>query len=131
MIRATRWWIVCVVFVGALRQLLYAEDGGLMIGGVGIKLGMPQAEAMELIQKDLKLVRRGDEESYTLFSRAGPPYKLLGGVSFQDGKVDTVDKRWGEYSGSGVTELANALVGTLDYAAMPATITVHPCGADP
>ena len=129
MIRAMRSWMACVLFVGALGQALYAEDGGLIVGGVAIKLGMPQAEVMELIQKDFKLSQFPESESYLLSSKVGPPYKSLGAVGFNDNKVSSISKIWGDYSGKAVTELANALVATLDYgrgADVPATIIVQP-----
>jgi hypothetical protein len=109
-----------------LRASVFGQDTGLIIDGVAIKLGMPQTEAMELLQRGFTLGQMS--QGYAISSKAGPPFKLLGAVSFKDGKVSWVSKRWGQYSGRGATELANALVGTLDSGSggAMATITVEP-----
>jgi hypothetical protein len=89
MIRAKHSWMACVLFMSALGQPVYAEDEGLIVGGVAIKLGMPRAEVTELIQKNFTLGKMS-EGSYALSSKVGPPYKLFGAVSFKDDKINWV-----------------------------------------
>ena len=73
-----------------------ARGADLMIGGVALRLGMPQAQVLAALGKDFDPKQVSLTEGKYILWRRGATASSAGSVSFKDGKLYRASKTWGK-----------------------------------
>jgi hypothetical protein len=95
--------------MGQPRPVLAQES--LWIAGSTLRLGMPKAEVISILQRADHDLIPGAGDAWAIVSRRAN--QLAGLVSFEQGKLNSVSKGWGNFTGPETVALANALKGVL------------------
>ena len=94
-----RWLVAVLAFVGiAAISPARSQDPEiqLQLGGIELALGMAQEDVLRKLAV-LYDVRHMDNApgNWTVLRKGGPPYRMVGAVSFRTGRLTFVNKHWG------------------------------------
>ena len=83
-----------------------AVEPSLSVGGMSVKLGMPQSEVLTQMQKYYQVGELGDGE-WAIQDRQ--TNKVEGMIKFKDGKVYLISRVWGHFSGQALRDFTQTL----------------------
>ena len=106
--------MVLVVLVAGASDQQQEADTEILLGGILLRLGMSQDEALESLGTVYEL-RHVDNVAgnWSVLRRGGPPYRSVGGVAFKDQKLIFVNKHWGPDAEPSADALAKAFYGAV------------------
>jgi hypothetical protein len=90
-----------------------------------MRLGMLEEPLTTRLKENYLLSNAG--EHGWIVSEKTPPYKMVGSIGFTDGRLSSISKDWGSYSGDEPQNLGESLFSLLSSLAdeKPATIAVN------
>ncbi len=92
--------LIAVLFFASVSVAL-AEESSLWVGGMNVKIGMPQSEVLRQLQKDYNVSEPNDRGGmWPILDRK--TNELKGAVTFKAGKVSWVSRSWGSFEGQGL-----------------------------
>lgn len=104
-----------------------AEEAELFMAGTEMKLGMLEDSLITKLKENYLLSNAGGH-GWVVFEKTGPPNKLVGSVGFTNGRLSSISKEWGSYSGDEAQNLGKDLFSLLSRLAdeKPTPIVVNP-----
>ena len=97
--------LIAVLFFAFVRVAL-AEEPSLSVGGMSVKLGMPQSEVLTQMQKYYQVSELSDGTWAIQDRRTN---KTRGLITFKDGKVYSASRVWGHFSGQALRDFTQIL----------------------
>lgn len=105
-----------IILLSFLMLMIYGTcyaESSMILGNTEIKIGQSQSELEWKLKNQFNVnVIPGNNgyESYMLVTKSGPPFNLIGSVTFHNGIVSNIVRDWGSYNfPDQSTALANAL----------------------
>jgi hypothetical protein len=89
-----------------------AQEAGLFMAGTDMRLGMPQEPLLAKLKENYILGTAG-ANGWTIFEKKGPPYKLVGVIGFNGGRLTWISKDWGNYDSEGTLSFGKELFSLL------------------
>lgn len=90
-------------------------ETSLVLAGFTFKLGDKKEIIESLISKRYKLVRVTDSNTYFMTTR-DKPYDWVGSMEFEDGRLTSITKSWGNFTGKEAMELSQSLFSSISGA---------------
>ena len=106
---------IALCLLGFLGSASAAE---LPVGPMLFKLGAPQASVMTAVASRFRVIPvTGKPDMFFLSERDAPNAKVIGGISFKNGRLSWVQRNWGSFDGSArADEVAKALYSAIESA---------------
>ncbi|HEY2295151.1 MAG TPA: hypothetical protein VGM86_30985 [Thermoanaerobaculia bacterium] len=103
-----------------------AEEAEFFMAGTEMRLGMLEKPLIAKLKENYLLSNAG-EHGWVVLEKTGPPYKMVGSVGFTNGRLSSISKEWGSYSGDEAQNLGKDLFSLLSTLAdkKSATIVVN------
>jgi hypothetical protein len=77
------------------------HEGAIAVGGITLKLGMPQAEAISQLAPAYELHHQENSPgTWLVFSKGGPPFRVMGNIAFRGARLTFVSRTWGATAGA-------------------------------
>lgn len=108
-----------ILFASFLLNLaLGARASDLSIGSVSLSLGMEQAAVMKELKARFHVVPMAGDSNMFFLSESKPPnVSVIGGVSFENGRLAWIQRNWGSFSGkTNSVEVTKALFSAIESA---------------
>ena len=107
-----RGFMLIAVLFFTSATVASAEEPSLWVGGMSVKLGMPQSEVLRQLQKNYKVSEPNDRGGmWPILDRK--TNELKGAVTFKAGKVSWVTRDWGSFEGQGLKDFTQALFSVI------------------
>lgn len=84
------------------------RDASLFVAGMQMQLGMQQNTVIGNLDTKYRLTKSG-ESTWMIFDKNGPPFELLGSVTFQQGKLVWISRHWGGFPSEPARQLGREL----------------------
>jgi hypothetical protein len=99
--------LLCAMWLSAV--VIGQTADWFSLGGVSLRLGMPEAEARRLLEVNHSITARG-----MLITKGGPPFSVDGAVTFKNGTLSWAAKDWNQgLDQSASVEVVRRLIGIL------------------
>lgn len=82
---------LCIAF----NAMTIAQDS-LWFAGQYVKIGTPKAKIFDKLAAEYQLSKVGETDQWGITTKS-QPYRLVGLIAFDNGKVSFVNKSWGSY----------------------------------
>jgi hypothetical protein len=90
-----------------------AAEEGIFIAGTELRIGMSRGYTLQQLEGKYKLTQ-SDKDNWLIFSKDGPPYKLIGSVAFKNNQVSWIGKDWGSFHEDAAVQFAKELYSVLN-----------------
>ena len=120
LISQTNWKLFIlglVVSIAGSEPAKAGVDQAILLAGIEMKLGMPRDVVMDALKGKYDLSQVGDSDSWNIAEKGAPPYDLVGGVAFEEGKLTWVSRNWGAFHEPGAAVFAKELFSVLNIIA--------------
>lgn len=108
-----------VVFLIAASSTALGQPSNLPIGSVRLTLGAEKTVVMDELRSRYHIVNvSGQPETFFVSDGKPPNIKVIGSVSFENGRLSWIQRKWGHFSGKvSATDVSKALFAAVEGAA--------------
>jgi hypothetical protein len=110
-----RYINLCFVFLVLFISVsvpVAASGQGILLAGTELRLGMSKGFVQQQLEEKYGLTPSG-QDGWIIVSKHGPPYDVIGTVSFKKNKLSWISKSWGSFKDESAVEFANELYSAL------------------
>lgn len=101
----------------ALMLFGSASAAELPIGPMLFKLGAPQSSVMAEVRTHFRVIPVTGKPDMFFLAASNAPAKVIGGISFKDGRLTWVQRNWGSFDDTArADEVARALYSAIESA---------------
>ncbi len=114
--------ICCVSAFGLMEALGQSnhdtsKQGTIVLDSTEVSIGMPRDAVISRLAQSYKLEKQENSDSWIVMAAQNEgnqtTYRVVGSVSFKDGKLDAVYKKWGPQDGHTDVDFARGMYGVI------------------
>jgi hypothetical protein len=105
----TRMFEIIIIFTFLIKPC-HSQEKSLWIAGRALDLGMGKNQVIQLFKSNYNLKNFSEKkDEYLIITKTGPPYLPKGVIKFENGKLISIQKTWGQFEGKDIVKFGNTL----------------------